>query len=553
VRVFEALAERIAELGVQHVFTFMSEDVAPLLLELTDRGLEVFHTRHEHIAIGMADGYSRAGGSLGLAIVGKGPGVTNSLNALVTAKKARSRVLVLAGETDDVDRLAKASNLRHKKYVDQPRLHSAVDVPHCDLASPESAVADFERCFDAVRSDRGVITVNVPTELLVADAGNAQATIDLASRRPGDIAESDVAGIVDRIKASERPLILAGRGAVRADAQVALRRLAELSGALLATTVMANGLFARDEFSVGVAGTFSSARMAALIKRSDLVLAFGSSLDHHVTHSGHVFGDAPIIQVIDDPTAASAYPGAELKVVADAQLAAAAIVAECERATIRQIGFRTSETAQLIEMALQPVPIFENDGATGIDPRWLMQGLDRLLPIERTVVVDSGNHLEFPIVHLRVPDPSGFVWPIEYSSIGCSLGAALGAAIARPDRLTVLCIGDGGLMHMLGDLNTAARYRLRLLVIVSNDLGLGAERHHLRLDGYDATIADYDNPSFEEVALALGLDALTIRSAGDLEAIADRLKGIERPLLLDCHVDPEVAASFYRISHVRMS
>jgi thiamine pyrophosphate-dependent acetolactate synthase large subunit-like protein len=551
-RVFEALADRVAALGVRHVFTFMSEDVAPLLLELTDRSVSVYHARHEHVAIGMADGYSRAAGGVGLAIVGKGPGVTNSLNALLTARRARSRVLVLAGETAGIDR-SDGRVLRQKKFVDQPRLHSAVDVPHCDLASPDSAAADFERCYEAVRLDSGPMAVNMPTELLFAEAGDAPATVALPGRPPADIAVAGVAAIADRVAASERPVILAGRGAVQAGARAELLRLAELSGALVATTVMANGLFAGDSFSVGIAGTFASVDMAALLRESDLVLAFGSSLDNHVTHGGHVFGDAPIVQVIDDPNPLSTSPDAELVVRADASLAAAALRAECERREIRRAGFRTPVTAQRIAEAGRTTPWGEARPAEGLDPRELMQSLDRLLPAERTVVVDSGNHLEFPIVHLRVPDPAGFVWPIEYSSIGCSLGAALGASVARPDRLTVLCIGDGGLMHMLGDLQTAVRYRLRLLAVVSNDLGLGAERHHLRLDGFDGTIADYDNPSFEALGNALGLEAFTIHSTADLEAVGDRLAGMSRPQLLDCRVDPEVAAGFYRISHVSMA
>ena len=109
-KAFQAIAEEVTALGVQDVFTFTAEDIVDLVAELSQRGVRVWHTRHEHTAIGMADGYARVSGKVGVAIVGAGVGLTNAINALLTASKAHSNVVVLAGEVPGVTARLPASS-----------------------------------------------------------------------------------------------------------------------------------------------------------------------------------------------------------------------------------------------------------------------------------------------------------------------------------------------------------------------------------------------------------------------------------------------------------
>ena len=101
---------------------------------------------------------------------------------------------------------------------------------------------------------------------------------------------------------------------------------------------------------------------------------------------------------------------------------------------------------------------YEASTAAGVlDPRTLSIALDDLLPAERTVVVDSGAFMGWPAMYLRVPDAAGFVFPQAFQCVGLGLGNAIGAAIARPDRLTVAAVGDGGALMALSELETLAR------------------------------------------------------------------------------------------------
>ena len=115
-----------------------------------------------------------------------------------------------------------------------------------------------------------------------------------------------------------------------------------------------------------------------------------------------------------------------------------------------------------------------------MDPRALSIALDAMLPEERIVVVDSGAFMGYPSMYLRVPDAQGFVFPQAFQCVGLGLGNAIGAAVARPDRLTVAALGDGGLLMALPDLETLGRVKPDMLVVVYNDAAYGAEVHHFR-------------------------------------------------------------------------
>ncbi len=134
------------------------------------------------------------------------------------------------------------------------------------------------------------------------------------------------------------------------------------------------------------------------------------------------------------------------------------------------------------------MPYDDLTGADGIDPRTLSIALDDLLPAERTVAVDSGNFMGYPAAYLRVPDEHGFCFTQGFQSIGLGLATAIGAALARPDRLAVAALGDGGALMGVAELETVVRLGLPMVVVVYDDRGYGAEVHHFT-DADLATVA----------------------------------------------------------------
>jgi thiamine pyrophosphate-dependent acetolactate synthase large subunit-like protein len=147
-------------------------------------------------------------------------------------------------------------------------------------------------------------------------------------------------------------------------------------------------------------------------------------------------------------------------------------------------------------------------------------------------------------MYLEVPDEQGFVFPNAFQSVGLGLASGIGAAVARPERLSVAAVGDGGAMMALGELETAARYRLPMLIVVYNDAAYGAEVHHFGPMGRPVELARFPETDFAAFARAAGADGITVRNEGDLSPVRDWLERRERPLVIDAKVNPEIRAEW---------
>jgi len=163
-------------------------------------------------------------------------------------------------------------------------------------------------------------------------------------------------------------------------------------------------------------------------------------------------------------------------------------------------------------------------------------------PPGAVVTVDSGNNTGFPAVFHDVGERGRMLVNGNFGAMGYSFPAALGAKAADPDRPVVCYAGDGSLMQVLGDVETAVRYDLGLLVVIYNDASYGIIRHRQHLDYGRETGASYDSPDFATVAEGLGARGVTVRSLDDLGPIERHLEeGSDTPLVVDARTIPEVA------------
>ena len=251
------------------------------------------------------------------------------------------------------------------------------------------------------------------------------------------------------------------------------------------------------------------------------------------------------MQVDVDPGALGANRPVQLPVIADARRFAGALSAELDRRGHRSDGVRTPRLGETIAARRWRDEPYEDEARDGyVDPRSLSIALDDLLPAERTLVVDSGHFMGWPAMYVAVPDPAGFVFTQAFQSIGLGLANAIGAALARPDRLTVAALGDGGAMMALPELETAARLRLPILFVVYDDAAYGAEVHHFRPTGDPLDSVRFPDADLAAMARAVGGEGVVVRSLGDLSAIEDWLGRRDGPLLVDAKVDPDICAEW---------
>ena len=456
------------------------------------------------------------------------------MTGLVEAAKARTPLLVIAGE-------APAAALKSNFRVDQAGLAATVGAIPERIHSGASAAADTARALRRAALERRPVLLNMPLDVQAQDAASPPpdgAVPPIHRPAPSPDAVAHVAALIG---ASERPLIVAGRGAVLSGAREPLEALGDAIGALLATSAMGHGLFDGSPWALGISGGFVSPVAARLIPEADLVLAFGASLTRWTTRDGKLIGpDARIVQVDLDDEALGGHRPVDVGVVGDAATTALALAEASDRGGAR---WRSDALAREIATGSWRDEPYEDAGHDGrMDPRTLSIALDGLLPDDRTVVVDSGHFMGFPPMYVRVPDAAGFVFTQAYQSIGLGLANAIGTAVARPDRLTVGCLGDGGALMALPELETLARLRLPILVVIYNDAAYGAEVHHFK--DHPTELVRFPDTDFAALARAAGAQGVTARAAEDLDQLAPWLANRDGPLVLDAKVTPDFCAEW---------
>ena len=537
-QVAQAVGRALAELGVEHVFGLIGSGNFAVTNALCAAGAEFVAARHECAAVCMADGYARVSRRVGVATVHQGPGLTNAMTGLAEAAKARTPLLLLAADTSAA---AVNSNFR----IDQDALVASVGAVAERVHTPDSAMRDVARAFRRAATDRRAVALMLPLDVQAASAGDDDAP-ELPPISTPAPSPTTVHRVADLVAQAPRPAIIAGRGAVLADARGPLEQLGERAGAVLATSANGNGLFTGNPFAVGIAGGFASPLAADLLSQADLVLAFGASLNMWTTRHGALIGPhARVVQVDLDAEALGRNLDVDVGIVADAAEAAGAITAELDRRGVRREGFRDADLAKRIaSQRWRDEPYKDASSEATIDPRTLSLALDELLPADRTVAIDSGHFMGWPAMYLRVPDADGFVFNQSYQSIGLGLGTAIGAAVARTDRLTVAALGDGGALMALGEFETAARLRLPMLIVVYNDAAYGAEVHHFGPHGHALDTVRFPDTDFAALGRAAGGQGVTVRQADDLTAISRWLGRRDGPLVVDAKITPDVVAGW---------
>jgi thiamine pyrophosphate-dependent acetolactate synthase large subunit-like protein len=539
--VAEVVGKTIAAQGVEDAFGVLGSGNLIATNALCSNGARFHHARHEGGATCMADGYARVSGRVGIVSVHQGPGLTNTMTGLTEAAKSRTPLLVLAGETPAA---ALTSNFR----IDQHDLVEAVGAIADRVFSPQSAADDAQRAYHRALTERRPVVLMMPIDIqpqpAAATEPSAPPPPPLPTPHPDPAA---IAAAADALKRAERPLILAGRGAVLADAREALESLAARIGGILATSAPAKGLFAGLPYAVGISGGFASPFAQQLLPQADTVLIVGASANHWTTkHGAMLAGARTVIQVDADPRAIARNRPADVAIVGDAAATANSLSAALADHTSR--GFRTPELAAEIAANTWHSDPYEDGGTDQwIDPRTVSIALNELLPADKSVAVDSGHFLGYPSMFLSVPDARAWVFPNGFQAVGLGLGNGIGAAIARPDRPAVAAIGDGGAFMALAELETAARLKVgNLIVFIYDDAAYGAEVHHFEPMRHDVSLVRFADADLAAIANASGCEGHTVRTIDDLKPVQDWLEraGSRSPLVLDAKVNPNICAEW---------
>lgn len=544
----EAFVETLVAQGVTHVFGVVGSAYMDALDLFPPAGIKFISVAHEQNAAHMADGFSRVTGRHGVCIGQNGPGITNFVTAIAAAYWAHSPVVAITPECGTA-----GVGLGGFQETDQLPIFSKITKFQTHVNRPDRIAELTSRAFDIAIAERGPVQVNIPRDYFYAEF---DATIPQPRRLEGSAGGPQTVAEAARLLAEAKfPVIVAGGGVLVADAGAALKELAELLSAPVATSYLHNDAFpANHPLSVGPLGYQGSKAAMKLLAQADVVLALGSRLGPFGTLPQYGIDywpkQAKVIQVDTDQRVIGLVRPVAAGIHGDARLVTDALIRHLRELSIASHATRDARLAEIAKQKTQwraELDDISSSDASPISPRRALRELQKALPADAMVSTDIGNICSVSNSYLEFNRYPSFLAPMSFGNCGYAYPTAMGAKVARPDRPAIAYVGDGAWGMSLTEVMTAVREKIPVVAVVFNNSQWGAEKKN-QIDYYGNRFvgSNLENPSFAAVARAMGADGITVDHA---DQVGDALRaaiGSNRPTVLEVIVNQELGEPFRR-------
>lgn len=509
----DLLIECLHRHGVCHIFG-MPGSHSTHIYDAIQRhgGIETILCRNEQAGAYMADGYARASTRPGVICTTAGPGATNALSGIGEAYADSVPVLLITGQVNH-DRIHEECGRYHELDLEgilRPCTRYAGTV-----MSNERIPEMVDRTFAAMIAGRpGPAALILPQDLMAMPAVRStqfkRAELDRVRSAAADIDRA-----VHLLKNSRRPIILAGGGAVWSDAGQQIDELARKLDCPVITTLNGKGIV--DEHSPLSLGHGRSVRSEKALPHADLLLAVGCRFTEVFTWFGKLTIPKTLIQIdLDSKQIGMNYP-VTLGLLGDAQTVLKEI--------LNHVTSSSSDWAKHWNTARntrQP------------KPEWFIETLRASIPDDALVYTDASEMALRMQTDFPAYAPRTFFYPSNYIALGWGFPAAIGAAIAMPDRQVVSVSGDGGFLMTAQELATAVRYGLKLIAIVHNDSAYGAIKNIQRVK-HEARYRDTElnNPDLIKFGESFGIPSTRARNATEFASALREAQSRNGPSLIE--------------------
>lgn len=543
-KVYQRLAEAFKAEGVSAVFGIMGDANMYWYSELDKLGVQLLEVRHEGAGLGMADGWARATHTPGVASTTCGPGTSQLATALLTASRAESPLVAFCGEHPTNDD-------GYNQRLDQGRFAAACETGFVRLNSAESADDVVRKAFYLARLESRPIMLSAPMDLqqkVWEDDDPYQPSSTILPKRAAAPDPDSLERALEIIAAARKPVIVAGRGAKWSGAGDAILKLAERTGALIATSLMAKTWLSNDPFHVGVSGLYATKTAIQLLQESDCVIGVGASLNRFTTEHGYLYPNAKFVHLDAKPHVLMGNArSADVYIQTDAKAGIEAIESALAKQSFKQTGYRTAEVKKRLvghyrDRAEFPI----EDG--NIDPREVVTTLDDVVPGDISLLTGSGASAGFSNILFTKERPLVMASHF-FGCIGQMMPAAMGAVVASGYKPHVLVDGDASVMMHLAEFETMVRYDMPLLIVVLNNEALGAEYYKLDAHKMKKELSMISTPDLGAVARAFGGRGKLARTVEEVRSAAAEWVAKPGPMIIDARIERAVVTLPYRRIH----
>jgi acetolactate synthase-1/2/3 large subunit len=528
------LVECLEDLGVEYVFGYSGGAALPIFDALYDSNIKLILTRHEQGATHMADGYARVTGKAAVVLVTSGPGATNAITGVVTAQMDSVPMIVLSGQVPTallgMDAFQEADifglsmpGVKHNYLVKKTN-----DIPQIT----------YEAFHIANTGRPGPVWIDLPKDVT---SGIFDGTIHKKIELPGyksqtKINPSDVAAMAELMNAASKPVLLVGHGALISKAHKEVMQLAIKMNAPVVTTLLGKGAFPETHpLSLGMLGMYGTAYANKAMLECDLVLSIGSRWDDRINGNPKKFClGAKKLHIDIDPAEINKIIVPDAHVVGDAK--------EVLQHLIPLINKNNSnQWVETTHSLRENFPLhYRSEG--GLTAQQVIEAAYIESNGKAIVTTDVGQHQMWAAQFYLNNEPDTWLSSGGAGTMGFGFPAAIGAQFAKPNKMVIAIVGDGGFQMTMSELSTAAINKLpiKILVIDNKYLGMVRQWQELFLDNRYSGVDMIGNPDFVKLAQAYDVKAFHINKKDHVnEVLREAFLYNEGPCLIHAEVEKE--------------
>ncbi len=528
----QILIECLKEQGVDTVFGYPGGAILNVYDELYRHRGEIRHvlTSHEQGASHAADGYARATGRVGVCLATSGPGATNLVTGIATAYMDSVPLVAITCNVG-VSLLGKDSF----QEVDIAGITMPI-TKHNFIVKDVHRLADtLRRAFAIAKSGRpGPVLVDIPKDVTAATAAFENRPLTPLPKKKEKISQESLEKAARMIRASKRPYIFVGGGAVISGAAEELATFAGLVDAPVCDSLMGKGAFDGDDPAYsGMLGMHGTKASNFGVSRCDLLIAIGTRFSDRVIGNPKAFArDAKILHIDIDPAEINKNIVVNADVIGDVRevlMALNRLLEPCEH----------TDWKREVEEAKERFPLtYDRSELSG---PYLVEKICEKTRGDAIIVTEVGQHQMWAAQYYRFHRPRQFLTSGGLGTMGYGLGAAIGAQIGCPDKQVINIAGDGCFRMNMNEIATAVREHLPLIEVIVDNRVLGMVRQWQDLfygKRYSQTILS-DNIDYVKLAEAMGATAYAASTKEEFDVALDAALAAKGPVLIDAHINSD--------------